>query len=270
MKRPIIYTFHSYREYLKKIIAFHKNHGASQRSLAKKAGVSASYFTMVISSKRNLDLRFIDSISIAFEMNKQEKNFLKNLVQLNDADGTKDRLEAFRKLSRFKEFKKLNEEELVSYKYLNKWYYVAIRELSFHENFKEDPAWIQKRLKAKITRREIEKGLSFLKKNNLLGKDINPNHLNCSDGVYKLSLTKFHTQMLDQVKDSIKVTPREERKILGFTKSMSKKEFAQAKLILQEALDKIEKIGGAKDKSDVYHFYFMGIPLTSGDQDENE
>lgn len=268
MQRPNIYTFHEYKKYLKAMIQYQKSLKISLRSLSKSIGVSAAYLTMITNNKRNFDLKYLESFANSISLNNQEKNFFKNLVILNDSDKDKERSEAYKKLSRFKEFKALNSEELISYKYLNKWYYVAIRELSFHPDFIEDAAWIQKRLKTNLTQREIKKAIEFLKKNNLIGENSDPGHLNCSDGVYKLSLSKFHGQMLDQVKESIKSTPREERKILGFTKSMSKEEFLEAKAILNEALEKIQNIGGDKAKDEIYHFYFMGIPLTEGENNE--
>lgn len=273
MQKPNIYSYHNYRNYLADLFAYLKKQKVSMRSIAKKIGVSAAYLTMVISNKRNLDFAYLENFANTIKLNTQEKNFFKNLIVLNDSENQNERSIAYRKLMRFNEFKQKNQEELISYKYLNKWYFVAIRELSFSPDFEYSPRWIQQRLKAKLSIKEIKSALDFLHQNNLLHKENNPGHLNCSDGVYKLSLSKFHHQMLDQVKKSISNTVREERKILGLTKSLSKQEFEKAKEILHNALSEIEQLTlkhkSSNQSKEVYHFYFTGIPLTKRESNEN-
>ncbi|MBT7610166.1 MAG: TIGR02147 family protein [Bacteriovoracaceae bacterium] len=264
MKRPNIYNYHEYRAFLKDYFQFLKKHKVAAKVIASKLKLSAAFLSMIIKGKRNLDTKYLDDLSKEFKLSIQESSFLKNLVVLNDSEVASKRSTAYKKLARFSEFKTKNNEELVTHKYLDKWYYVAIRELSFLKDFIEDPVWIQEKLRINIKREEIKKALKFLKKNELLYE--NMNHLNCNDGIYKLSLANYHKQMLKISAESIEDVPREKRQILAFTKSLSPSGQEKAKEIINKALLDLENIKNddpiSKEKRELYHFHLINVPLT--------
>ena len=138
--------------------------------------------------------------------------------------------------------------------------------MSFLKDFKDDPKWIQNRLRVNIKAEEIKKILKFLKENRMLGEE--RGHLDCSEGIYKLSLSKFHKEMFQVSGDSIESIPREERQILGFTKSLNKKNQDKAKAIIANALRELEALSdkdqGTDDEKELYHFHLVNIPLTGG------
>jgi uncharacterized protein (TIGR02147 family) len=265
--KPVIYEYHEYRKYLEDYFIFlKKEKKITAKKVAESLSISAAFLSMIVKGKRNLDENIMIELSNFFKLNNQELSFFGSLLILNDCDDQKERSLAYKKLTRFKEFKKLNDEELITHKYLDKWYYVAIREMSFLKDFKEDPRWIQKRLRVKIKAEEIKKALLFLKDNNMLGQE--RGHLDCSEGIYKLSLSKFHKQMFKVSGDSIEDIPREERQILGFTKSLNKKGQERAKAIIEKALKDLEAISdldqSQDDEKELYHFHLVNIPLTGG------
>lgn len=267
MKRPIIYNYHEYRVFIKDYIKFHKNkRGISAKDVAREIKITAGFLSMIINGKRNLEEELMTNLAINFKLNKQEVSFFRSLLLLNDSNDQKERTNAYQKLSRFKQFKQSNDQELVTHKYLNKWYFVAIRELSFLKDFKEDPYWIQKRLRVKLKINEIKKALLFLKSNNMLGQNVG--HLDCSEGIYKLSLSTFHKQMLQISGEAIETVPREKRQILGFTKSLSKKGQDKARSIIANALKELEQIDDEnqdnESEKELYHFHLVNVPLTGG------
>lgn len=259
---PKIYDFQDYREYLNEIFNTLKENKISKRAFAKEIGFSNAYITMVLKKKRNLDLTYIDKIGEYLNLRDSEKKYFENLCILADSDQAEERSEAFRKLSRFKTYQKKSRSDVVTHKYLNHWHYVAIREMSFLDDFCDDPDWIQSRLIGKISKRDIEQALNFLKKNKLLnGQEMS--HLDCSEGIYRLALGRFHREMLGQVTESIEKIPSKKRSIMGFSKAMNLKNFSQAVKIMEDAIKQINNLEVEEKTKELYHFYFTGIPLTS-------
>jgi uncharacterized protein (TIGR02147 family) len=166
-------------------------------------------------------------------------------------------------LSRFKSYNENYPQEVLTFKYLKKWWNVAIREMSELPGFQEDGEWIQQKLLFSVSINEIRKSLKFLNKHKLLARYGSLRRLNCQGDVYKLSLSEFHAQILDKAVESIYKVSSEERYILGQTLAIDSKKFPEAKAILEEALEKIVKLGDLeKNPSDVYQFSFIGFPLT--------
>jgi uncharacterized protein (TIGR02147 family) len=268
MQKPKIYNFTDYRDYLREAISFFKGKKVSMRSIAKQIGVSNAYISMVLSMKRNLDLKYIEEFSDFLGLNISERSYFESLVIISDDESSRKRSEAYKKLSKFRSYKNNQLNDVVTHKYLNNWYYVTIRELSFHDGFKEDPEWIQSVLRPSLTITKIKKALEFLNKHNLLfsSKDA---QLDCSNGVYKLSLTHFHQDMLKVMSESIEEVDRSKRTILGFTKTLSQRDFSKANEILNEALSKLEQLETTSDSSEqeLFHFYLMGVPLTKKDKE---
>lgn len=265
--KPVIYHYHEYRKYLGDMLAYlKKEKKITAKKVAENLSSSAAFLSMIVKGKRNLDEKVMLELAEVFKLNNQERSFFRSLIILNDSGDQKERNQAYKKLTKFKKFKKLNDEELITHKYLDKWYYVAIREMSFLNDFQEDVKWIQDRLRVKIKAEEIKKALKFLKENQMLGQD--RGHLDCSEGIYKLSLSKFHKQMFQVSGDSIENIPRDERQILGFTKSLNKKNQEKAKAIIDKALKELEALSdtdqGQDDQKELYHFHLVNIPLTGG------
>ncbi len=262
LKIPAIYKFHDYRKYLEEVFASLKAQKISKRTFAKENGVSNAYLTMVLNKKRNLDPRYIEAFGEYLNLSASEKKYFENLVLLSDSEDSDERANAFKKLSRFKTYQTNKTADVITHKYLEHWYHVAIREMSFLDDFQKDAEWIQARLQTHLTISEIKKALDFLEKNNLL-KEHQNEHFDCSEGIYKLALGNFHKQMLHQVAESIENVDRTKRQIVGFSKSMSRKNFEKAAKIMEKAITEISELEADSKNKELYHFYFTGIPLTN-------
>ena len=155
-----------------------------------------------------------------------------------------------------------------TYEYLTKWYYVAIYEMFNLDSFQIDALWIQKKLNKKLGLTEIEQAISFLKKHHFVKQ--NPNgtwsqtttHLDCTEGIYKISLAELHKQMLDLAHEAIHSVKREERLIMGQTMAVNKENFEQIKQIIQQTIKLINEINkNSTDKDNVYHVEIAAFPL---------
>lgn len=260
--KPDVYKYRQSHAYLADLFAWYKSNGQSMRNLAKKLHVSPALLSLVAKGKRPLTEENVDIWAEVFHWNAQEVSWLKQLILLQHSSVT-GKEEAMMGLARFKTYNEDSPDEVLTFKYLKKWWNVAIREMSELPGFEEDPEKIQKQLLFQVSTVEVRKALNFLNKHKLLAKYGQFRRLNCQGDVYKLSLTTFHNQMLNKAVESIYKVASEDRYILGQTLAIDSANFLKAKAILDEALEKIVKLGAAEEKpTDVYHFSFLGIPLT--------
>jgi len=260
--KPDLCKYRQSSVYLADLISWYKDQDCSMRSLAKKLNVSPALLSLVTNGKRALTEENIDVWAPVFKWNAQEVSWLKQLI-LIEHSSVGQKKTAMENLSRFKSYNENYPQEVLTFKYLKKWWNVAIREMSELPGFQEDGEWIQQKLLFSVSINEIRKSLKFLNKHKLLARYGSLRRLNCQGDVYKLSLSEFHAQILDKAVESIYKVSSEERYILGQTLAIDSKKFPEAKAILEEALEKIVKLGDLeKNPSDVYQFSFIGFPLT--------
>jgi len=196
--KPDVYKYRQSHAYLADLFAWYKTKDVSMRNLAKKLNVSPALLSLVTKGKRPLTEENVDIWAGIFLWNAQEVSWLKQLVLLEHSslDG---KAEAMMSLARFKTYNEDSPNEVLTFKYLKKWWNVVIREMSELPGFQEDPEKIQEQLLFQVSTVEIRKALNFLNKHKLLAKYGEFRRLNCQGDVYKLSLTTFHDTSLDKL-----------------------------------------------------------------------
>lgn len=266
--RPDIFSYRESVKYLADLVSWYKVSGTSLRKLSQTLDVSPALLSLITKGKRPLTEENIDRWALVLKWDAQEVNWLKRLVQL-DFSSVDDKKTAVKNLSRFKVYQEDSSKEVFTFAYLEKWWNVAIREMSDLPDFKEDPEWIQKRLLHKISLGEIRKSLVFLNKHQMLYKYDEQKRLDCQGNVFKLSLSSFHQQILQKAVESIHLVPSEERQILGHTLSLSKDQLPEIKKILNKTLEKLMKLSQNADKNkEVFHVELVAFPLTSKKDDQ--
>jgi uncharacterized protein (TIGR02147 family) len=271
VKRPDIFHYHDYQVFLRDWLAFKKasQPGFSNRELAKQAGLASGYLPMVLGRKRVLSGSAQAKILPYLGLSRSEQSFFENMVTLGTSDSHEARINSLDRMRRFPKFQKENRDDSESYQYLTHWFYVAIREMATMPDFKADPEWIQSRLHGSIPLAEIKTALDFLIENKylIISKDqsVKPpkKALQCSGGVYRVALAQFHREVLGLASKAIETIPSEEREIQGHTVGLTEKGFQEARAIMEEALEKIRKLGEAENKSEnVYHLEVALFPMT--------
>ena len=265
MKELNLFQYHDYRKFLSDYI---KEGKTSLRKLSKDIKISPSYLSMIISGSRNINEDNINQLAQKLKFNEQQHTYFKGLVELSDSKDIQKRKLAYKKMRRFKKYQERNPHEIETYHYLEKWYYVAIREMTFLKDFKPDPKWIQNKLQKRVSIRAIKEALEFLKEKGFIQiknkKVSSPNkQLECVGGIYKLSLSTFHNQMLSLAHESIYGVDSQKRNIVGHTLALSESQFEQVKEIMSEALEKIKDIDNKKETNEqIYHISLLSFPLT--------
>ena len=269
-QRPNIFLYHDLIQFLNDWIEFLRKtkKDFSIRNFSKSSGIAQGYMNMILSRDRTLTEKSFFKIVGYLELQVDERKFLNLLRIVSQSEEPKTRLEAVDEMIKFKKFKKSNTAEIKTYEYLTKWHYVAIYEMFNLTNFDPQPEFIQKRLKQKLNLIEIQQALDFLQEHKFIVQTQNgiwtqaAAFLDCNEGIYKISLSQFHRQMLDLAHDSISSTKREDRCIIGQTMAVNRENFDQIKKILQQAMNVINELNkNSSDKDNVYHIEVAAFPL---------
>jgi uncharacterized protein (TIGR02147 family) len=277
LDRPDIYTFHDYRTFLKVWFEYLRayNPDFSLRDLARRAKVSAGYIPLIMSASRKFSRKALQNIVPLLDLNPSEQSYFKLLVELGESESFDTRLAALQRLQRFRDYQQLNPKELEVYRYLSKWYYVAIREMVAIPGFQLDAKWIQKRLSYRVQLGEITRAIAFLVEHKFIQVSddgttkVPEKDIDCVDGIYRLLLGHFHKEILGLTADAIESVPREEREIGGYTLAIRKNQFEKLVQIMNSAVEELKNLERATSDPDViYHVTFAGIPLVNTKADE--
>lgn len=268
--RPDIFQYHDYRVFLKDWVEWLKvkRGGYSLRTLATEAGFSCAYLPLILAGKRKLTEKGQRKLIPVIQISQQEKSYLVLMIQA--IEGSKDeQAQALEQMQRLKAYRSANPRETEVFRYLTRWFYVALRELTALPQFQPDPKWIQEKLQGNLSLEEVEQALHFLVTNDFLKPDAQgklratEKDIRCIGQVFSSALRKFHHQMIGISLNALDTSPKDSHLIMGHTTTLSKKQFPKVQRILENALREIEKLGQEeKDPDSVYHVGLLAAPLT--------
>ncbi len=270
--RPVIFRHHDYREFLRVWFEYLKKEKKeiSLRWVAKKAQLSCAYLPLVLNGQRKLSSRALEKLGPWMDLKEEELSYLSLLRTLSDGDTSDIRKAALQRLQKFGAYQQLNTNEMEVFRYLTKWYYVAIREMAQLPDFLAEPEWISARLEGRVTIPEAREAIEFLTQNGYLKikknnrAEATQKELECMGGVYRLALTQFHHEMLQVASDIFTTDSKTPRRIEGYTMAFPKDKLDAVGNIISDAINSIQKLSQSQKSPDsVYHVAFMAVPLTS-------
>lgn len=270
MLRPDIFEYLEHQRFLQDWFAFLKvEKQLALRSLATSSGVSVAALSLCLKGDRNWTLPLLGKILPHLQLKKPEQEALRYLFIIGTTDNMMDRLEAFDQLRRLPQYNQKQRQSSTVFMYLRHWLNVAIREMVLLPGFRAEVSWIRGRLSFIPSESEVEKSLKFLIKEGYIIKSENgqwqpsQQHLECQEGVFKLSLGEYHRQILLLAQRSIEEIPRDLRLILGHTVALSGEQKKKAEDILKKALSEIQNMNvQSQNPEQLYQFELIMIPLT--------
>lgn len=278
LTRPRVFAYHDYRLFLKDWFSFLKasDRGFSIRKISASAKISPALLSLVLSGQRDLTGPTILRLAAKINLKPAEQKYLKLLVKMSESKDQAVRQQAYEQIKRFNQYQESNPKEIEVHRYMSNWFYVAIRELAAHPDFKGDIKWIQKRLIKHVPAQQIKEAIAFLEEHKFIsprrggGYDLPTKNLDCLGGVFQLSLNQFHRQILKIASDSIDNVPKDRRSLTGYTFLMSQESYLKLIDVWKKTEEKIRSIESEDQnkpgKKAVYHVEFLALPLTRGEK----
>ena len=225
IERPVIYDYVDYRAFLSDSLAHiqSKNSKYSATAYVRQAGFgenSRGYFNLIMNGKRNLSSSTILGFARTLKLNDKETFHFENLVHYNQATTEKEKVQYFERINKNMKGKSSPAFELLrsQYNYFSNWYMLAIRELVSNADFKEDYDYISKRLRNKVSKKEIIESindlmnLGLLKRNEAGKIEQSENFINFTDTSMNYTVANaLHTQFLEKAKESLQEDAYENR-----------------------------------------------------------
>jgi uncharacterized protein (TIGR02147 family) len=269
-ERPNIYAYHSLHEFLNDTIKYltEKNHKFSLRRLAIKSGVNHGQISRLLNRHATITEKVLEKLLPELELNQEESSFLFALRSLSESKTQEDRVKAFKKILRFRNFKTLNQQNLIEHEYLSNWYYPVIRELAKLPEFKLNARWIRSQLQKKITVSEAQLAINFLVNHGYLDLDykgrvkVTKTQITCASGIYRLAASEYHEQLLKLANESIYDVERDLREISSHTLAMPKDKIVEVRNIIRNAIQQIRDLDMEDGERDsVYQISLLAFPV---------
>jgi uncharacterized protein (TIGR02147 family) len=275
-RAPDIYTFLDYREYLKQWLAWRRKEtpGYTYDSFAKEAGCSRSALANVISGSRDPKPTTLDAFARAMKLSPSERNFLGGVVELARARTTgrrQDIFEQFIEKPRHKQTRFLEDEpEPAIARLCSAWYLPAIVELARHRDFDPDPKWIAQALvppiEPDLAARALETLIEIgqLRRTAAGAVHVRQRRLRSRADVASAALARYHRDVVPQLLGRLDQVPAEQRHVIAATALLPEDAVAEAKKILQGAIERIAALADGSDTgSRVYHVGVQLLPVSN-------
>lgn len=272
IKMPSVFHYINFRHFLRDYYLEKKKQskGFSYRVFNRSAKiVSPTFFKLVCENKRNLSGASILSFARALNLNKTETRYFKSLVYFNQSENFEEKKYHFHALCCFKEHNDIKELQTDQLRFYTQWYNSAVLEMTNLKNFREDPAWIAKRLFPTITEKQAKESLELLKKLGLV--KYNPQkrlvttnkNITTSKEVADMVVVNYHENMIDLAKKSLSHTAGSFRDVSSVTVALDKKSFLEAKRRIQEFRRELNVLlSQTKNPDHVYQINFQIFNLT--------
>lgn len=267
-----IFEYLDYRELLKDLYEYHKGENSkfSYRYMGKIVGFkSAGFFTNIVQGRRNISSTMIFNFAKLFKFDEKETQYFEYLVHYNQAKEHSQRKFYYEKVLTLhsSDVKQLTEDQ---YKYLEKWYNVALRELLNYFPFRGDYRELGKMLNPSISPAEAREAVKLLVDLGLIQKredhtyELTSQTLTSKQHVPRVATHNFVREMITLAAQSLDRFPVEKRTLSTLTLSLSDEQFK----VIEEKLSQFRKevldlVQNSSDINKVYQFNFQIFPLSN-------
>jgi uncharacterized protein (TIGR02147 family) len=255
----------SSKDVLRKILLskMKQNPAYSARAFARDIGVSPAFVTMVLNGKKTINLSRAIEITQALKLGEREKQALLGATL---SESGLD-LQFKNKVDRT-DVNDVSEEQFAV---IADWYHFAIMDLVTTKGFKNDIAWIAKRLG--LRQLEVEMAIQRLIKVGMLTKTAGKlkkakEQVQFPTKVSMTSVREHHRQMMDRAKEQLEKTDQkafESRMIASMTFAADTKRLAEAR---QKVLDFQQELANFLSAGDgceeVFQLNIQLFPHTKG------
>lgn len=271
--------FSDYRDFLNAHFASKKisNPKWSYGLWATRLGLKAtSSLTKIINNERAPGPEITNKLASYFCFDENELNYFTDLIRLSKIkDDPRLSVLLMERMGREHPDAKLKILEDKSFQIISNWFCMAIREMVRLNDFKEDPAWIQKRLSFEVKTSDIRKALEDLLQLGLLkrgadGKLITSSGLlHTTNDISSEAIKRHHEQMIDNSKISLRRDNVEIREFSAQTLTINLSKLPEAKELIRQFKGKFTRLLEETQGDETYQLQIQFFPLTKGSNYEH-
>lgn len=261
-----VFDFTDFREFIRFRISqqLYSATGRKKTNLANIArdlGYSSpSLLSMVLNGKRMPSDELCEVIARKWELTLKEREYFRLLVQLDKkrkhGDDTTDTVTQIRNLTGLKTAAVFKDSEFTT---VREWHYLVIKLLVETPSFQEDPAWISRVLRKKITPSQAYQALEKLEQIGILQRDPVTNKLRPANqrtettaNVPSAAIRSHHQQMLHRSLEALEDIPVEDRVFNSLSLNVDRARLPEVKSQIQDFVRNIMHQYSATNVDSVY------------------
>jgi uncharacterized protein (TIGR02147 family) len=274
--KPNLFEYREYRSYLRDWYQMAKlSRGSiSFRRLAKKGGFRSSNFLMlVLQGKRNLTEESLKKVASALDLNRQEQEFFRNLVFLNQAKTVEDKNYYYHLMMQSRKLKELQPIESRQFEYYSQWYHPVVRELVTAKGFNGTPEWISQKLYPSVSPAQVAhsiellEGLGFIKRENGTWSQANP-IVSTGPELVSIVVHNYHKLLLDLTKQLMDELPMKRRDVSALTFGVSRSSLPEIREKVREFRQTLLRLAANHtEPEEVVQINIQLYPLTRDDEE---
>jgi len=243
-KKPVIYNYFDYREYLNDVFTYFKQIDTTyshRRFLADASIPGSTYLLRVLRGERKLSLKYVANFSEVIKHSSPEAHFFSVLVKFCNEKNVNKKdilLKDLLKIRSEKTTYALDDKKL---RYFEKWYYPVVRDLVALVNFDNDYNALGRMLVPAIKAEQAKGAVTFLLKNGFIkpradnsGYEPSEPIVSTPPSVNSTILSQFHKKNLELDIDAFENCQLSDRSISSVTMSVSKETFEKVRVEVQE------------------------------------
>jgi len=239
-----VFAYRDYRSFLADTYEHRKKseYGFSYRAFSRRAGLSApNYLKLVTDGQRNLTNQMAVTFAEALGLKSEAANYFCDLVAFNQAENASLRERCYTRLQSYRRYRNAFRLDAAHAAYHSEWYIPVVRELVVCCDFVDDPQWIARILRPKISPKEVTRALRILEELGFIVRDDagqwshkEPLLATGEEQPLGHNLANFHRMMLNKAAESLDTTPRGEREFGALTLALNEEQVARFKRRLFE------------------------------------
>lgn len=255
-----------------------RNPAWSYGAWAKRLGLkTTSSITKVIKGQRAPGASVTSGLIRYFEFSREDADYFRDLIELDRVKRdprlkaiVMERIEAVYP----KAAVRILDDQTFSL--ISRWYCLAVREMTELDRFVEDPKWISRNFRYKVTAREAQDAIDLLLKTGLLVRDGKGRlrtadaSINTQSDLASEAIRRFHSQMLGNAEASLETVALEEREFISTSLVVSRERLGEAKKFLREMRAQFVRKFEVKGGDELYQLQLQLFPLTRNHERKSE
>lgn len=269
-----IFEFDNFRDFLMAAGFPHGNYNARANTLQKWANrlgyKSPSSLNMVLKGSRLPSREMQRALIKDLSLNNKESEFFELMIEKEKGEKRgKFNSDVHKKLDQLSGGRDSFQMPLKEFSLVSKWYFLVIKQLVSAPGFIDDVDWIHRKLRKRVSQRNIRYALQTLEELGLIERDssgeLRPTgkSLKLPNGPKSAAIQSHHGGMIEQGFHALTELPVEKRQISGITMRMPTSRMEEAQDFLFKFLEEFDQKFHVNDSEDVYQLNMQFFPHTN-------